>query len=107
MIKIKEQLLALLRFLRLLDADSTLSLTSVALCVMLYRVATANELSMTELGAFLAAVANYAGKKALRNAAAGDETTETLADLGTQLQAMKTELQVVSNRTNPRNSRPL
>lgn len=98
---LKTQTLALLTFLRLLDSDGTLSLTSVALCVMLYRVATCSEISMTELGAFLATVANYAGKRLVNKTGANDETSETLADLGTQVTALKTELAVVQNRTRP------
>lgn len=88
--------------LRIFDLDGTLSLTSLALLVMLYRVATCEEISMAELGAFLAAVANYAGKRVVNTMAVGNDTSEVLADLGTQVQALKTNVQVIENRTQVR-----
>ena len=90
---------------RILDLDGTLSLTSLTLLVMLFRVASCKEVSMAELGAFLAAVANYAGKKLIHTSAASSETSETVADLATQVASLKTDVAVLNNRTNPLNGR--
>lgn len=55
-------------FLRIIDSDGQISLTNVALMIVLYKLGTAYSVSFTEIGALFIALANYAGKKVINNA---------------------------------------
>lgn len=96
-------MIKLLTTLRILDSDATLSLTSIVLMVAVAKFAFA-PLQMETLVALLGALASYQSKKIIRAKSANDEHAEALAELSTTVQAMKTEVQIISNRTNPVNA---
>ena len=56
-------------FLNLLDAQGKLSITNVAVIVCLLKLAFAPAASITEAGTLLVALANYAHKRIINNAA--------------------------------------
>lgn len=89
----------LLRGLRLTDEDGSLSLTSVALLVVLVKTAMAPSMSMEDVGLFLAAVSQYSAKKYFKGKAQAADTSESVASLGQSVQALSTELTSLKNKT--------
>lgn len=79
---------AVLMGFKVLDDDGSLSLTSVALVLVLVKVAMAPSLSMEDALLFLSAVAFYSGKKWIRNQGTSTETSEQLASLGQSVEAL-------------------
>lgn len=61
-------LMKILIFFKLVDAhDETLSITSIAMYISLYRLATTPQASYTDIGALLVTLGNYGYKKYLNN----------------------------------------
>lgn len=52
-----------LTFLNLLDATGNLSISNVAVCVCIAKLAMAHPFSLTEVGALLVSLLNYAHKR--------------------------------------------
>lgn len=81
-------------FLRLVDAhDGTVSLTSVALWVVLFKVAVAQSVEMTEVATLMLALLQYSAKKVINrrpkdDSGALEAVTEKLASLETKIAAV-------------------
>jgi uncharacterized lipoprotein NlpE involved in copper resistance len=88
----KTKLIDLLRFLRLVDQDGTLSLTSVALVVVLGKLAMAPTFTLPEIGALLLALASYQSKKVINQRHVESELSEHIADLASKVKAVEGEL---------------
>lgn len=100
----KTSLLEFLKTLRLFDPDGTLSWTSVALVVVLVKVALAPQLSLEELGAFLTAVSMYTTKKVInKDSGVAGKVEELRAATVATAKALHDRVQVVENRTSPIN----
>jgi hypothetical protein len=64
----KEKLLKILIFLRIVDAhDSLLSLTNIAVIIALIKLGMAHSASMTDLGSLFSVLLAYSGKKYINN----------------------------------------
>lgn len=64
--KIKDLVFKVMIFFRLVDAhDMTLSITNIALYITLYKLATVEQASMTDVGAVMVSLSNYGLKKYL------------------------------------------
>lgn len=100
-----DQLKALLSFLKLTDPDGSLSLTSITLLVVLVKVATSPTLDMASLLAFIAACAQYSGKKLINGTNLKTEAASELETLGKSVKALSERVQTLDNRTNPNNAR--
>lgn len=86
--------------LRILDADGTLSLTSLFFMVAMVKFAL--EPMQTEiLVALLGAAATYSGKKVINQRAPTAELKATVAALQTEHADTKARVQMVENRTRP------
>ena len=59
----KENLMKVVNFLRLIDAEAKLSITNVAVYVVLVKVAIAPEFTLMDAGALFVTLLNYSGKK--------------------------------------------
>lgn len=57
------------KFTRLIDSDNTLSLTSIALVIILFKIALAPGISLTEIGGLFIALLSYQSKKVINNKA--------------------------------------
>ncbi len=98
-----DQLKSLLVSLRILDPDGSLSLTSIVLMAATVKFMATPGCDTTTLLALLGALTAHQGKKLIGQRAPKEESSELLASLGTQVQALKTEMTVIANRTDPRN----
>jgi hypothetical protein len=89
----KQQVLRALRFARITDEQDNLSLTNIAMIVTLVVVLQRPELSLTDIGTFIAAIVGYQVK---RFAATGEVTndSEELKKAIEQLQGKVTALQL-------------
>lgn len=94
-----------LTFLRLTDADGTLSLTSLTLIVALYKVAMAPKLEIAGLVAFIGAMSMYSGKKVIAGKALSNEVGGEVEGLKETMTALANKVQTLDNRTNPNNLR--
>jgi hypothetical protein len=101
-----QQLISLLKFLRVVDsADGQVSLTSLGLIVVLVKVALIREPSLVDLGALLGVLAMYSHKKMLYTEKRTSDIK--LKDLKTDIEAshekvlldVKNRLTTVENRT--------
>ena len=61
-----DKLLSLLKALKIFDPDNTLSLTNLALIVLIAKLTTAQQLPLEHLAALFMALVSYNGKKFLR-----------------------------------------
>ena len=52
-----------LRFLNLLDKDNNLSISNIAVCIVLFKLAIAPSLSLIDAGTLLVTLMNYAHKR--------------------------------------------
>jgi hypothetical protein len=88
-----------LEFLRLVDAhDGQLSLTNIALIVVIVKLALIQNAGLTDIGALLLALANYNYKKVL-NSDVGDSNEPAVPSaLQGQVDEMKTRLNAVAIR---------
>lgn len=84
---------ATLKFLKIIDEDKTVSLTSVALIVVLGKLVVAPAMGITEIGALLVALMSYQGKKVINHQAPKEPNV-----LDTQVDEMKAKLEEVESK---------
>lgn len=81
-----------LNFLRLIDDDGHLSLTNLAVIVILVKTAIAPTLSVTDIGALLIAVLNYAHRRVVNTNSSlseGQLETDAAAEVAAQVDKLK------------------
>lgn len=96
-----EKLIRALQFFRVTDETGNLSLTNIALVVVLIHLVNRPELAVTDIATFAAAIASYQVKRYLQPAApAQDQTalTEALASLQTKVTALEMGQQINGRR---------
>lgn len=87
---IKNSLKTLLKTLKIFDADNSLSLTSVGVMIILFKIATATSLDWATASTLLLALLSYNFKKVLLQKSKQSELTDIgkLADLEAKLAEM-------------------
>lgn len=78
-------------FLRLIDENGQLSLTYLAVWVVLVKIAFAQEVNITDAGILFVALLNYSGKKVLKHA--GSKKQALQDEEATQIKQKLKELQ--------------
>lgn len=63
----KEQLKKVANFLQLLDSNQKLSVTNLAVYIVLFKIATAQDFNLVDAGALFVALLNYSGKKVINH----------------------------------------
>jgi uncharacterized membrane protein len=89
-----KKFISFLKSIKLFDPDNTLSLTNLAMMVVIGKLAFANELDWTVLTAFFLTLASYNTKKVLRQKEQSKSISDQdkLTQLETALNAVKTTL---------------
>lgn len=82
------------KFLNLLDHEGNLSITNLAVIVVLIKLAIAPAATLTEAGTLLIALANYAHKRVVTNSVP-EVTEDTITP---QVEEMQTKLDEVSSQ---------
>jgi hypothetical protein len=86
----KAKTLRALRFLRVTDETNNLSLTNVAMVVVLVNIVQRPEVSLQDLLAFVGAMVGYQFKRFVNGAAATPE--QDAADLRAEIDSLKTKV---------------
>lgn len=96
--KLKEGFFKVGQFLRLIDENRVLSITNIALWVIIAKIAAVQEASMTDIAALLTVVFNYAYKRYVKAKEPKEEDTalvkydKKLEDFQSQLKDVKDKI---------------
>lgn len=94
--KTKSDLYKYLVFFRVIDEhDSKLSLTNIAVIICLFKIIYAPTLSLTEVGAFMLAMLNYAYKKHVNSGVDADADTD-LEKVENQITEIKSQVSAIA-----------
>ena len=94
-------MMQILKVLRILDPDGTVSLTSIVLIVAVVRFALV-PLQTETLVALMGALAAHQGKKVIGNKAVSSKSADEVASLSAQVQTLNGKMTIMEARTAPR-----
>lgn len=77
----KKMLKKLLKFLQLVDREGNLSITNIAMIVLITKLAVLSQFTMTEVSAFLLALLNYSHKRMESNKFSKKEMEQKIGDV--------------------------